>query len=250
MTDSCYRLLSSIKTFPNNVGYAIFYMDAKIHNREDVIHKNIRKWKYNSRDDSFIYPYIKEHICSLSEHIPFHISPNIITIIGFVFSILNVFICTYFQTQSVWKHFIVCIFILIAFTFDALDGMQGRKWLNTKRDVYVLTQLFDHGFDSLTSVLMVFVYTQICDVTAHISALLLVSIFFAFLNETIKYKRDKWMIFGIANNPTEITFLFAAFILFNGFEDRFHIFQMYVPYFVIFVDFLFPIYELFACLMD
>jgi len=95
----------------------------------------------------------------------------------------------------------------LAFFFDALDGEQGRKWRKDRRDVYVLTQLFDHGFDSLTTILNAYIIPKVLQLDHFGRKLVFLLLVFVFLVFSMEYKIRRVLIFGAFNNPTESVFL-------------------------------------------
>jgi hypothetical protein len=173
-----------------------------------TIKESILSWEYNSKDASIIYPRIQFLPKSLSKFIPYKISPNIITIIGFLFSIINLIIVYYKSKLEKIDYLIISFLSFLSFLFDSLDGEQGRKWKNDKRDIYVLTQLFDHGFDSITCILNYFITIKLLGIDEfYYKKLVFIAIHFTFLVSTMTYKIKKCMEFGILSNPTESVFL-------------------------------------------
>jgi len=167
----------------------------------------IQKWKYNSKDHSIIYPILWKNVVSpAAVFIPAWMSPNHITVIGFLFTVLSIFMCAGKTVFSVFEVHLVCWFCLLAFVFDALDGEQGRKWRQERKDVYVLTQLFDHGFDSLTTVLNTYIIAQVLNLDLFCRKMLFLFLVSVFLVSTMEYKVKRILVFGAFNNPTEAVF--------------------------------------------
>jgi len=115
--------------------------------------------------------------------------------------------CVGVKVCTQYSRCILCAgFAFWHFFFDALDGEQGRKWRKEKRDVYVLTQLFDHGFDSLTTILTSYIVAQVLDLNMFCRKLLFLLLVSVFIVSTMEYKVRRSMIFGAFNNPTESIF--------------------------------------------
>lgn len=182
--------------------------------------ETIQKWKYNSKDHSIIYPILWKYGVSPSAvFIPEWMSPNVITVFGFLFTVLSMFMCWDKSVYSVFEVHLVCWFCFLAFFFDALDGEQGRKWRKEKRDVYVLTQLFDHGFDSLTTILNTYIVSQVLGLDLLSRKLFFLFLVSVFIVSTMEYKVRRSMIFGAFNNPTEAIFGNCALLTLSSFFD-------------------------------
>lgn len=200
-------------------------------NRKRV--EEIQKWKYNSEDKSVIYPILWKYAVSPSAiFIPEWMSPNVITVFGFLFTVLSMFMCWGKTKYSVFEVHLVCWFSFLAFFFDALDGEQGRKWRKEKRDVYVLTQLFDHGFDSLTTILNAYIVAQVLGLDLFCRKLLFLLLVSVFIVSTMEYKVRRSMIFGAFNNPTES--IFGNIVLLT-ISSLFNVPESYKFYGVVFV---------------
>jgi ethanolaminephosphotransferase len=77
-------------------------------------------------------------------------SPNLITLLGFIFVVVNFIIVLIFQPDletpgPSWIYFSFAISIWLYSTFDNVDGKQARR-TNTSSP---LGELFDHGVDAL-----------------------------------------------------------------------------------------------------
>lgn len=182
--------------------------------------------------------------------IPFWISPNILTIIGFRATALNLYLTHYWDTQSIWKYVTVSLLILVQFLFDALDGVQGRKWLQDSRDVYVSTQLFDHGFDSVTAIfttlicIHIFEIERICSI--YVSYCWIICLFVTFTAETLRYKIHHRMTFELHNNPTELTLLIAMMVIIKEMVSGKVVDWLIwlIVHWIIFIEFVTSFYEM------
>lgn len=90
-------------------------------------------------------------------------APNLLTFLGFLFSVANFIILSYYDwnfyassglegTQPIpnWIWLICAINIFLAYTLDGIDGKQARR-IGLSGP---LGELFDHGLDSYTAVLI------------------------------------------------------------------------------------------------
>jgi phosphatidylglycerophosphate synthase len=178
----------------------------------------IQKWKYESEDSSILYPPLKKYVVAPSaKFVPEWMSPNWITAIGFAFTLLAVLLCMVEEKLTVLDVHLICWFCALAFFFDALDGEQGRKWRKEKRDVYVLTQLFDHGFDSLTVILNTYIISRCLRLDPLSERLLFLTLTCPFLVSTFEYKVKRVLYFGFLNNPTEAVALDVVLLTFTSF---------------------------------
>lgn len=169
----------------------------------------IQKWRYKCEDQSILYPLIQDNISyPFSKIFPYSISPNFITIFGFLFTVLSCIICLYVQKLTPFYHILISFNGLMAFLLDAVDGIQGRKWKKDNRDIYVLTQLYDHGFDSLTTFLNYFIIIRVYEFTDSfylINFYIMLSL--TFVLSTYECKVNHKMFFKLYNNPTESVML-------------------------------------------
>lgn len=119
--------------------------------------QNLSKYRYAGGDRGIMYIYFYNPLANhLVEFLPESLAPNVITLIGFLFSFLPFFVLfqlygasfTNFQEKEIPSWF----FILNAFCyfmyrmFDELDGKQARKTGNSSP----LGLLFDHGCDAFS----------------------------------------------------------------------------------------------------
>lgn len=205
--------------------------------------ETIQKWKYNSKDSSIIYPILwKYGVHPTAAFVPHWMSPNIITVFGFMFTVISVFLCYGKTSFSVFEVHIVCWCSFLAFFFDALDGEQGRAWRQEKRDVYVLTQLFDHGFDSLTTILNAYIIAHVLQLDLLGQKLLFLFLISVFLTSTMDYKVKRVLYFGPFNNPTESIFGNIVLLTLSSFFNIPPAFKLYTVGFLLFCTSLANLY--------
>jgi len=113
--------------------------------------ENLKNYKYNAVDKSFVTKYILRHYWEYCTTLfPMSMAPNLITLTGFGFMVINLIFAIIFvpdlETQtSSWFYFSCAAGLWLYSTFDNVDGKQARR---TKQSS-PLGELFDHGCDSL-----------------------------------------------------------------------------------------------------
>lgn len=94
---------------------------------------------------------------------PKWLAPNVMTFVGFLFTVLNFLLLSYYDfhfyasttepnTTPIpnWVWLAAAINIFLAYTLDGIDGKQARRI----KLAGPLGELFDHGLDSYTAVLI------------------------------------------------------------------------------------------------
>lgn len=94
---------------------------------------------------------------------PRKIAPNLLTFVGFLFTVVNFLILSFYDwnfqantghenTTPIpgWVWLVAAVNIFLAYTLDGIDGKQARK-IGLSGP---LGELFDHGLDSYTAVLI------------------------------------------------------------------------------------------------
>lgn len=102
-------------------------------------------------------------LLSLLQLFPKSIAPNVLTFVGFLFTVLNFLLLSWYdfhfyastgEPGSVpiprWVWGAAAVNIFLAYTLDGIDGKQARR-IGLSGP---LGELFDHGLDSYTSVLI------------------------------------------------------------------------------------------------
>lgn len=121
--------------------------------------------QYNAKDTSPLSLHVMHPFWNyLVNYFPRWLAPNVMTFVGFLFSALNFVMLSWYDwdfTASsddypdvalipniVWL--LAAIFIFTAYTLDGIDGKQARR-IGLSGP---LGELFDHGLDSYTAVLI------------------------------------------------------------------------------------------------
>lgn len=121
-------------------------------------------YKYNARDTSPLSIYVMHPFWNnIVEYFPRWVAPNVMTFVGFLFTALNFVILSWYDwsftvhsdeeslapiPNYIW--FWASVFIFTAYTLDGIDGKQARR-IGLSGP---LGELFDHGLDSYTAVLI------------------------------------------------------------------------------------------------
>jgi len=117
--------------------------------------ERLKQHKYSSTGTSLVEPYFQVYWKWLIEFFPLWVAPNAITFLGlivnFVTSSLLIFYCsTATETAPSWVFFVNGLGLFIYQSLDAIDGKQARRTGSSTP----LGELFDHGMDSISTVLV------------------------------------------------------------------------------------------------
>ena len=121
---------------------------------EDKYIDKLINYKYSGGDNSILYRFVINPFCNwFVNYLPKWLAPNVITVSGFFFNLLNLILTTYYTG---WKGGPIippwaCIACAISYTtyiiFDYTDGKQARRLKASSP----LGLLFDHGTDACTT---------------------------------------------------------------------------------------------------
>lgn len=124
---------------------------------------NLSKYKYQSEDKSIISQKILKPFWNKFVNVyPTWLAPNVITLSGFSFVLLNLVTCIFvapdFQSEHpTWCYFSYAVGLFLYQTFDACDGLQARRTGQSGP----LGELFDHCIDSLNTTVSMLVFTSV-----------------------------------------------------------------------------------------
>ncbi|KAI5121957.1 hypothetical protein M0805_002028 [Coniferiporia weirii] len=116
---------------------------------------NLKFYRYSAVDKSLVYKHVIRHWCDLVIHIfPMWMAPNLITLSGFGFIMINFillssFIPTLVSPGPSWVYLSFAIGLFLYQTFDNIDGRQARRTGTSS----ALGHIFDHTIDSLNCAL-------------------------------------------------------------------------------------------------
>jgi ethanolaminephosphotransferase len=181
---------------------------------------NLRNYKYQGVDHSFLSKYILRHFWEyLATLLPAWMAPNLITLIGFSFSFSGfavVLLASDFMTTTcpAWVYFYVAFVLFAYMTFDALDGKQARRTGTSTP----LGQLFDHGCDAINLIFTVFMTWTAFDL--HPSMMTAINgtlCYLVFLISTWEEFHTHILFLGPINGPVEGSLLVSIGALISGF---------------------------------
>ncbi|KAJ0175668.1 hypothetical protein K1T71_008827 [Dendrolimus kikuchii] len=127
--------------------------------------KGFEKYKYNSIDTSVLSNYLMHPFWNWCvQFCPVWIAPNLLTFTGFLLTVLNFLLFSYYDAgfhaltdENVtrdyipsWVWAVTAVNLFVAYTLDGIDGKQARKTGTSGP----LGELFDHGLDSYSAVLI------------------------------------------------------------------------------------------------
>lgn len=135
---------------------------------------NLKAYKYQSEDRSLVSKYVLKPFWAKFVNIfPLWMAPNVVTLTGFGFIILNVLTVLYYDptlTEETprWTYFSYALGLFLYQTFDACDGTHARRTGQSGP----LGELFDHCIDSLNTTLSMLVFCSVVNVGYGYLALL------------------------------------------------------------------------------
>ncbi|XP_068632475.1 ethanolaminephosphotransferase 1 isoform X1 [Battus philenor] len=127
--------------------------------------EGFEKYKYNSVDTSILSNYVMHPFWNWCvKFCPVWVAPNLLTFTGFLLTVLNFLLFSYYDygfhaltEENItndhipsWVWAITAINLFVAYTLDGIDGKQARRTGTSGP----LGELFDHGLDSYSAVLI------------------------------------------------------------------------------------------------
>ncbi|KAI7882034.1 Choline/ethanolaminephosphotransferase [Lichtheimia hyalospora FSU 10163] len=178
---------------------------------------NLKHYKYNSIDRSFFSRYLLRHYWDWAHQwFPSSMAPNLITVTGFLFIIVNVVLASCItpslehgaEGMHRWVYLCYAAGIWLYSTFDNVDGRQARKTKTSSP----LGELFDHGCDALNIMFSAILQASAIG-SGHSQATLLLCITEAlgFYLSTQEQYHTGILYLGYVNAPTE-GILLAVFV--------------------------------------
>ncbi|XP_026500648.1 ethanolaminephosphotransferase 1 isoform X1 [Vanessa tameamea] len=127
--------------------------------------EGFEKYKYNSIDTSVLSNYVMHPFWNWCvQFCPVWVAPNLLTFSGFLLTVLNFLLFSYYDygfhalTKEnatndhipSWVWAVSAVNLFVAYTLDGIDGKQARRTGSSGP----LGELFDHGLDSYSTVLI------------------------------------------------------------------------------------------------
>ena len=121
---------------------------------EDEYKDKLIKYKYKGGDDSILCYFVINPFCNfLVNYFPTWLAPNVITVSGFFFNLLNLIITVYYSGWKggayipPWACYVCALSYTTYIIFDYSDGKQARRLKASSP----LGLLVDHGTDACTT---------------------------------------------------------------------------------------------------
>ncbi|KAF7459272.1 cdp-alcohol phosphatidyltransferase superfamily protein [Cryptosporidium felis] len=129
----------------------------------DIGLRNIESYSYKSSGTTFLDLKMNSFWELLACKIPDSISPNLLTVLGFISSFIAIMIIMFHNpmlnnTINFYVSIAVSILLFLYQTLDAVDGKHARRLKLSSP----LGQLLDHGLDSYTTVFFVTIFCAAC----------------------------------------------------------------------------------------
>ncbi|PHZ17726.1 Choline/ethanolaminephosphotransferase [Rhizopus microsporus ATCC 52813] len=182
----------------------------------------LRLYKYRAIDRSFTTKYILSHYWNWCvQFFPISMAPNLITLIGLIFMIINVAIASllapYMGTGSEagprWIYFSFTAGIWLYSTFDNVDGKQARRTNSSSP----LGELFDHGCDAINcSFAAILQATSLGTGHSKASVMLYGIAMLGFYLSTVEEYHTGILYLGYVNAPTEGVILSCIVFIISG----------------------------------
>lgn len=125
--------------------------------------ENLRLYKYSSEDHSLISKYVLKRWWNLFVTVfPMNMAPNVITLLGLVFILVNLLCVFYYDpylnTPSPrWCYFFYAFGLFMYQTFDGCDGCHARRTGQSGP----LGELFDHSIDAINTTLGLIIFASV-----------------------------------------------------------------------------------------
>ncbi|KAI8089769.1 CDP-alcohol phosphatidyltransferase-domain-containing protein [Halteromyces radiatus] len=181
--------------------------------------ENLKLYKYAAIDRSFTTKYILRHYWNAAiELFPMWMAPNLITLIGLLFMIINVIFAIIFipdmdGEEPSWIYFSFALGVWLYSTFDNVDGKQARRTGTSSP----LGELFDHGCDALNCSFAAVLQAAGIGLGHSYAAVILYSIaMLGFYLSTAEEYHTGVLYLGYVNAPTEGVILSCILFIISG----------------------------------
>ncbi|KAI1002227.1 hypothetical protein K3495_g5975 [Podosphaera aphanis] len=181
---------------------------------------NLKNYKYAGVDHSLLSYYVLKPFYNnyVIKCFPMGMAPNLITLSGFGFVIVNVLTLFWYspsldQDCPSWVYMSWAVGLFLYQTFDAVDGAQARRTHQSGP----LGELFDHGVDALNTSLEVLIFAASQNLgmgwKTVISLFASLSTFYV---QTWEEYHTKTLTLGIVNGPVEGVILLICIYIFTA----------------------------------
>ncbi|TQS35088.1 hypothetical protein Golomagni_04502 [Golovinomyces magnicellulatus] len=198
---------------------------------------NLKNYRYSGVDHSLVSYYVLKPFYNnvVIKWFPMRMAPNLITLSGFGFIIINVLTLFYYNPTldndcPPWVYVSWAVGLFLYQTFDAVDGAQAlaqeleRKTnlpSNSRRTHQSgpLGELFDHGVDALNTSLGVLIFAASLNLGMGWKTIMsLFSAQLTFYVQTWEEYHTKTLTLGIVNGPVEGVLILISIYLFTAFK--------------------------------
>ncbi|RKF73771.1 putative CDP-alcohol phosphatidyltransferase class-I family protein C22A12.10 [Golovinomyces cichoracearum] len=183
---------------------------------------NLKNYRYSGVDHSLISYYVLKPFYNkvVIKCFPMRMAPNLITLSGFGFIIINVLTLFYYNPTldhdcPPWVYVSWAVGLFLYQTFDAVDGAQARRTHQSGP----LGELFDHGVDALNTSLGVLIFAASLNLGMGWKTIMaLFSAQLTFYVQTWEEYHTKTLTLGIVNGPVEGVLILISIYLFTAFK--------------------------------
>jgi ethanolaminephosphotransferase len=122
----------------------------------DAAVANLRSYKYVGTDHSLLARHVFQPFWSRVVYLlPYNMAPNMVTLVGWLgmllgYALVVVYCPTLTEAAPSWVYYLLAALMFLYQTLDAIDGKQARRLEMASP----LGELFDHGCDALTTMLV------------------------------------------------------------------------------------------------
>ncbi|KAG9240163.1 sn-1,2-diacylglycerol cholinephosphotransferas-like protein [Calycina marina] len=174
--------------------------------RQDQL-PNLKQYKYNGVDHSLLSRHLLKPFYTnfVIKCFPMWMAPNLITLTGFGFVILNLMTLLWYnptldQDCPPWVYASWAVGLFLYQTFDAVDGSQARR----TRQSGPLGELFDHGVDAVNTSLECLIFAASQNLgQGWKTVLVLFGALLTFYVQTWDEYHTKTLTLGIISGPVE-----------------------------------------------
>jgi phosphatidylglycerophosphate synthase len=209
----------------------------------DTEKDKISKWKYIVDDKSLTSYYLDPYYFKLIKYIPSNISPNVLSILGFLCTMfsfnLNYY---YFESNESFVCISIAILIFLYMLFDAIDGKHARATNNSSP----VGELLDHTSDNIGTVFLMLNLCTVIGINDIITKWYVVqSGLLIFLESHIRAYKTRIVEFGKYNGPSEFLLTLIVLCLLRAmFTINLNTIFTYIAYYVYHGAFIYILYSL------
>ncbi|KAH0289502.1 sn-1,2-diacylglycerol cholinephosphotransferas-like protein [Aureobasidium namibiae CBS 147.97] len=188
--------------------------------RQDRLPK-LKEYKYSGVDHSLLSRYVLKPFYThvVINCFPMSMAPNLITLSGFSFVIMNLLTMFYYtpgmdQDCPSWVYYSWAIGLFTYQTFDAVDGSQARR----TRQSGPLGELFDHGVDAVNTSLEVLIFSAAMSFgQGWKTVLILFASLLTFYVQTWDEYHTHTLTLGVVSGPVEGIVILCLVYAFTGY---------------------------------